>query len=159
MPDKDVTKGLTFSAVAQALHVEGQPDETEWPYAPTHPNPWIPPPVSQRWFGSLVPATIDIPSIIQKLTANQPVILGIRVTSEFLAPAAPYIVPAAGKGFGGHAVLAIGLAEHAAIGPLILVRNSWGPKWGENGCGWLCADYLTDKLIGYRVISPLPPAS
>jgi C1A family cysteine protease len=156
MPRKSVTAGLTFSAVDRALQTQGQPDEMEWPYAGTQPSPWTPPVVSQRWYGSLASSATDIQSIIKSIETQQPVILGVRLTAEFLAlTAAPYIISAAGKGVGGHAVLAIGLADHPAHGSLIMMRNSWGPKWGENGCAWLCTDYLTDKMIGYRVASPM----
>jgi hypothetical protein len=157
MPRKNVTAGLTFSVVDQALHAQGQPDESEWPYASAQPSPWTPPSVSQRWYGNLASSAADIPAIIQTLETQRPVILGVRLTPAFLAvTAAPYIIPASGKGVGGHAVLAIGLADHPAHGSLILVRNSWGARWGESGCGWLCTDYLKDNLIGHRVVSPLP---
>ena len=158
MPRKNVTAGLTFSAVDRALQAQGQPDETEWPYATTQPSPWTPPVVSQRWYCSLASSATDIQSIMKSIETQRPVILGVRLTAAFLAlAAAPCVIPAAGKGVGGHAVLAIGLADHPADGSLILVRNSWGSKWGENGCAWLCADYLTDKLIGYRVAHPMSP--
>lgn len=157
MPGENVAAGLTFSAVDQALQTEGQPDEGDWPYASTQPIPWTPPVVSQRWYGSLASSATDIGSIIQTLETQHPVVLGVRLTPEFLAlTAAPYIIPATGKGVGGHAVLAIGLADHSTRGSLILVRNSWGAKWADSGCGWLCIDYLNDNLIGYRVVSPLP---
>lgn len=156
MPGKNVAAGLTFAVVDQALQAEGQPDEAEWPYTKTQPSPWTPPAVSQRWYGSLASTAIDIRLIIQTLETQRPMVLGVRLTPAFLAlMTAPYIIPAAGAGFGGHAVLAIGLADHPTHGSLILVRNSWGAGWGENGCGWLCTDYLNDKLIGYRVVRPL----
>lgn len=159
MPGKNVAAGLTFSAIEGALKTEGQPDEAEWPYANTQPSPWLPPAVTQRWYGSLTSIATDIQSITTSIEGQRPVILGVRLTAAFLTlTAAPYIIPAAGKGVGGHAVLAIGLANHPAHGSLILVRNSWGAKWGEQGSGWLSTDYLNDKLIGYRLVDPLPAA-
>ena len=156
MPGKNVVAGLTFTAVKQALHAEGQPDEREWPYTTTQPNPWTPPTVSQRWYGSLEAPAPDVQAIIAALETQLPVILGVRLTPEFIGlRAAPYIIPRGGRGFGGHAVLAIGLADDREHGSLILIRNSWGANWGESGCGWLSVDYLTDKLIGHRVVSPV----
>lgn len=159
MPGKNVAAGLTFAVVDAALQAEGQPDDAEWPYAMTQPDPWIPPTVSQRWYGSLQSDAGDIRAITRSLESGQPVVLGLRLTAEFLAlNTPPYIIPAAGRGFGGHAVLAVGLAHHVNHGSLLLVRNSWGAKWAEGGYGWVCADYLVDKLIGYRVVSPLRPS-
>ncbi|MGB3625108.1 MAG: hypothetical protein WA989_04750 [Henriciella sp.] len=28
----------------------------------------------------------------------------------------------------------------------ILIRNSWGPGWGDNGHAWLPPDYLVKQL-------------
>jgi C1A family cysteine protease len=158
MPGKTVAAGLTFSAVHKVLHKEGQPDEKAWPYASSQPDPWTPPTMGpERWYGSLESTAADVATIIKTLGASRPVILGVRLTPDFLAlRAAPYVIPPGGTGFGGHAILAIGLADHLKHGSLILTRNSWGSKWGDGGCGWLSVDYLTDKLIGYRVVNPLP---
>jgi C1A family cysteine protease len=157
MPAKSVADGLTFTAVNQALQAEGQPDETEWPYASAQPNPWMPPPVSQRWHGSLGSTVTGVQAIINTVETQRPVVLGVRLTPEFVGlGTAPYVIPSTGRGFGGHAVLAVGLADHPRHGSLVLVRNSWGANWGDDGCGWLCTGYLTDNLIGYRVVNPLP---
>jgi hypothetical protein len=156
MPGKNVASGLTFAAVDGALQAEGQPDDAEWPYAMTQPDPWEPPAVSRRWYGRLASAAGTIEAIVQCLKAQQPVVLGVRLTAEFIAlNTLPYVIPASGHGFGGHAVLAVGLAQHPEHGSLLLVRNSWGPNWGDGGYGWLCADYLIDNLIGDRVVSPI----
>ena len=57
---------------------------------------------------------------------------------------------------GGHAVLAVGYDDGLKIsngnpgGPTtegaLLIRNSWGPEWGEQGYGWLPYEYLTAGL-------------
>lgn len=157
MPGRDVARGLTFAAVDTALRAEGQPDEEEWPYADAHPNPWAPPSVTQRWYGCLTSEGAAVHEIIKTVEAHRPVVLGVRLTLDFVnLHAAPHIIHATGRGFGGHAVLAIGLADHRDVGPLILIRNSWGPGWGDQGYAWLSGDYLTENLIGYRLVRPLP---
>jgi Papain family cysteine protease len=156
MPSQDASAGLTFEAVEDALQMEGQPDEQEWPYQLTQPNPWMPPVVTKRWYGSMTTnASGVVAHVMSSLQAGYPVVLGLRVTVEFVnLEKAPFVVPAVGQGFGGHAVLAVGAGQHLTLGQLILIRNSWGPKWGIGGHGWLPAAYFSDKLIGHRIVAP-----
>jgi C1A family cysteine protease len=49
---------------------------------------------------------------------------------------------------GGHAVVAVGYDDRrirTSTGGL-LVRNSWGSKWGEDGYGWLPYSYVEEQL-------------
>ena len=50
-----------------------------------------------------------------------------------------------------HAMLAVG-SGHADDGDYILVRNSWGQRWGLSGHGWLHDPYLTSQLKATGVI-------
>jgi C1A family cysteine protease/predicted TIM-barrel fold metal-dependent hydrolase len=56
---------------------------------------------------------------------------------------------------GGHAVAAVGYADDLVIRHpfsdletkgAILIRNSWGKQWGENGYGWLPYEYVLHGL-------------
>ena len=155
MPDRDGSLGLTFEALDEALQGDGQPLEAEWPYQAMTPTPWTPPTVTKRWYGALIDPSTTAVEVEAELRAQKPVILGLRLTAEFFAPmSTPYIIPANGHGFGGHALLAVGLGNETTIGTLILVRNSWGDRWGLEGHAWLARNYLNDKLIGYRTLTP-----
>jgi C1A family cysteine protease len=50
---------------------------------------------------------------------------------------------------GGHAIVAVGYDDNKKIGECkgaLLIRNSWGTAWGENGYGWLPYDYILKGL-------------
>ncbi len=56
---------------------------------------------------------------------------------------------------GGHAVMAAGYDDRLEIGSgsgkkgtkgALLIRNSWGSAWGEDGYGWLPYEYVTQGL-------------
>jgi C1A family cysteine protease len=50
-----------------------------------------------------------------------------------------------------HAVIAVGHGTadgHRAI----LVRNSWGPGWGDAGHGWLTESFLKYRLFATAVL-------
>ena len=151
----NLTDGILFEEAAAALAQNGQPAEAEWPYNPVQPEPWNPPVVTTLWHGSLDHAAADPVNSISELVRNgQPVVLGIRLSAAFLGPLRPnYSIPGAGDGYGGHAVLVVGLG-HGASGVLyFLIRNSWGERWGDGGYAWLAADYLTDKHIGFAPVT------
>jgi C1A family cysteine protease len=49
----------------------------------------------------------------------------------------------------GHAVTAVGYSDELRIRSTrgaLLIRSSWGSKWGQDGYGWLPYRYVTDHL-------------
>ena len=44
---------------------------------------------------------------------------------------------------GGHAVVAVGYDDFKAC---LIVRNSWGPSWGDKGYFYLPYDYITPSF-------------
>lgn len=156
MPGNDVSAGLTFQAAQSALRDHGQPHEDEWPYQMVEPNPWLPPAVTNIWSADLAfdPAQ-PVSAIVSQIKSGRPVILGVRLAAGFLGVHAPlYRIEPIGPGFGGHAVLVVGLGIDARGDEFLLVRNSWGDGWGLAGHAWLPVQYLTDKLIGFGTTSP-----
>jgi C1A family cysteine protease len=50
---------------------------------------------------------------------------------------------------GGQAVTAVGYDDKLRIRSdkgALLIRNSWGPDWGDQGFGWLPYSYVTERL-------------
>ncbi len=55
--------------------------------------------------------------------------------------------PSDERSVGAHVVLVVGFDDAYPAGPAgpgaLLIRNSWGIGWGDNGYGWLPYQYLS----------------
>lgn len=87
--------------------------------------------------------TLD--DMLDALNQNKPVIIGLTVYESFnyVDEDNPVVqLPRAGDSGGGHAMTAVGydIAQRK-----ILVKNSFGTRWGMNGYGWLPFDYVNSE--------------
>jgi hypothetical protein len=162
VPSLNSANGLTLGAADMALRKDGQPSELEWPYQAATPNPWAPPAVTTLWYGGLDQCAASASGVTDSILAGMPVVLGLRLVPGFnRVQNPPYIIDGSGPSAGGHGVLAVGLGssiEHGAT-DLVLIRNSWGFRWGFGGHAWLPVSYLNDKLIGSRTLVTFDLAS
>lgn len=81
--------------------------------------------------------------------SGQPVLLGMRVyksfEEEFTAKSGKMKNPTPNDTYlGNHAVLVTGYNEKQLI-----VRNSWGEKWGDNGYFYMPYDYFLNYTFNY----------
>lgn len=154
------SKGALLSAMLEALHEDGQPEETGWPYlaaTPSDATSWMPPhdvgPLFGR-AGEMRKPSLD--KIIQELEGDRPSILLLMLSRAFYAPSAEAVIhPAAGEGpdpARRHAVIAVG---HGTVDGerAILVRNSWGLKWGAAGYGWLTETFVAPRLFAAAILT------
>jgi len=74
-----------------------------------------------------------------------PVVLGVPWYEGMMDPAACGALHPTGKKIGGHAILARGLdVENERI----LLHNSWGEGWGDDGTAWIYWKDLAKLLCG-----------
>jgi C1A family cysteine protease len=92
-------------------------------------------------------------SVQTHLAARLPSMFGFTVYSSIPAideGTGDIPFPEDGDGFeGGHAVMAVGYDDEKEIRECrgaLLIRNSWGKRWGEDGYGWLPYDYVKKGL-------------
>jgi hypothetical protein len=137
-----------------ALREDGQPEESGWPYlprTPIDPASWVPPLEVGALFGrdgKKSKPTLD--QIIQELSQNRPMIILLTLSRSFFNPGPQAVIdPDVGETpepERRHAIVAVG---HGTIGAqrAVLIRNSWGLKWGDAGHGWLTERFITPRLF------------
>jgi len=97
----------------------------------------------------LCPPLRRVPQSQAALATGYPVALGIFLHESFhgeeVVETGRVPMPAHGeKNLGGHAVVCCGYDEEAGHW---IMRNSWGPHWGDKGYFYLPMPYLCDKHL------------
>lgn len=144
-----------LTCTLEALKTIGQPFEEVWPCnleLPSGDQDFVPPcdiKKVYRRLGFEISGKID--DIIQLLNYGHPVMVMITVSDAFFEANDEsnqvvreidfWLNPFAER----HAVIAIG---HGQIGDerVILVRNSWGVAWGNQGTAWVSESYFIYHL-------------
>jgi C1A family cysteine protease len=151
--DKDA--GTPLREAIKVLAKEGDCPEPHWPYEPAKVN--VAP--AAVCYKEAVPyagmsyerLSQDLAHMQACLASGQVFVLTLGMYSGCEAPEAAQTdtmpTPQAGESFlGNHAVMAVGYDDARQQ---LLMRNSWGPKWGMAGHFWLPYAYARDpKLAG-----------
>jgi hypothetical protein len=153
-------RGALLSSMLEALREDGQPAESGWAYlaaTPSDATSWMPPDDVGPLFGRAGETRKpSLNRIIQELEGDRPSILLLMLSRAFYAPSAEAVVyPAAGEGpdpARRHAVIAV---AHGTVDGerAILVRNSWGARWGVAGYGWLTEVFLAPRLFAAAILT------
>jgi C1A family cysteine protease len=162
--------GALLRSTVGALALFGVPPEEYWPYDASSFD--VEPPAFCYAFAQdyqaidyyrLDPANIAKSELLARiktnLAAGLPAMFGFTVYSciNQAATTGQIPIPLAGdKLVGGHAVMTVGYDDGRKIkhsNPAgqettgaLLIRNSWGPGWGEAGYGWLPYAYVEQEL-------------
>lgn len=148
------SSGALLPAILDALRLDGQPEESGWPYLAAVPDDhglWTPPAVVGPCFGRNGQTEgIDLSPIIASLDQDRPVLMLTMLSQSFFLPRSDGVIDPVKDEFPEptqrHAVVAVG---HGAVdgAPAILIRNSWGADWGLDGHGWLTEHFLGPRLF------------
>jgi len=144
--------GVSFSLMAQSIHEDGQPPEAIWPYLPALPanlGEWKPPhdckPIFRRQH-QIEQASVE--RVYQYLRDSRPVVITMTISSSFFRPSHEGIITGSltEPPVNSHAVVAVGYGTNQQS-LAVLVRNSWGDRWGLQGHAWITEEYLRPRML------------
>lgn len=165
--------GAWLRNVMGALSLCGVAAERYWPYTDHSPEFDKEPPAfvyaiadnyeALTYFchdplGANVPGATVLASVKSYLTAGIPSMFGFWGYESFnnsdVKGGIPYPCPGETVKW-GHAIVAVGYDDAKKIKNTtcnktttgaLLIRNSWGPAWGDQGYGWMPYDYVINKV-------------
>jgi len=148
------SSGALLTSMLDVLRHDGQPEESGWPYlaaTPADVASWAPPEEVGPLFGRAGErAGHSLDEVIRELDQGRPVILLLMLSRSFYSPTPQAVInPASGEApepERRHAVVAVG---HGTVDAerALLVRNSWGLRWGDGGHGWLTEQFLNPRTF------------
>ena len=153
--DPPGTLGVRPAAMLTALAEDGQPREEIWPYNPNDKSDPLTrrPPEDlgnlYRRGGEERGPTFE--NLVDSLAVGRPTIVILCPTAAFYGAASglvdvPTPDPEPPDFAAGHAVVAVAAAEQRGR-RFVLLRNSWGERWGVGGLAWASERYLHPRLI------------
>jgi hypothetical protein len=151
MPTFEPGNATTPAAMLEAIHLDGQPPEAEWPYLVTLPTDLsaYQPPATVAGVVSHAGEELSSLNLAEDaMRAGWPVIMGVALSQGFYRLIGSSVLSADpdSRIAGYHAILGVGLFSSPA-GDGYLIRNSWGSRWGLGGYGLITRTYLEPRML------------
>jgi hypothetical protein len=149
VPDR--TRGVSYQIMTETIAADGQPLEDGWPYI-AHLQPadaWTPPAALGDIFTHDTETIgADIEEIVKALESGSPVLVGMQISGGFFTLAVDSVLPGlpTDPAVGNHAVVVVGYGDLNGE-RCLLIRNSWGESWADQGYGWIHEEYLAPRLL------------
>ena len=140
--------GTTVRGAMQAVNKQGACPETMWPYVvsqfKTRPSAEAYTSGAQHLVKTYSRVIFDIGQMKQCLIDGYPFVFGMLLYSSFynVTSNGMVSVPKTNEELlGGHCMSCVGYDDNKQC---FIVRNSWGPTWGDNGVCYIPYSYMCD---------------
>ncbi|MBK8257473.1 MAG: TerB family tellurite resistance protein [Polyangiaceae bacterium] len=169
-PDNIEDEGSILQAVIDGLHQHGACSEDTWPFDPNVVNEQPSEEAYQEASQFCIEGAELVPTELTAwktaLAAGNPIIFGVKLFGSFDKQKKAGLVPmpspaeAGRESHGGHAMLCVGYSDPDQV---FIVRNSWGPEWGDKGYCYVPYRYLMNPEYNFgdswiiQRVDVLPP--
>jgi len=148
--DVDEDAGSTITTGIKVLQKIGDSKETSWPYDITKFTQKPPQAAYDEAAGYEISGAKQLSgltAIKAEIAKKNPVVFGFRVYESFMKSTGGNIPTPDVKHerlLGGHAVMVVGYDEAKQV---LIMRNSWGPAWGDQGYFYMPYSYFKLGLV------------
>ena len=148
---EDEDEGTTIESAIAGLTEHGACSEETWPFDEERVNEEPDEEAYEEAAQFLIEDVAAVPTSLEAwkscLAEGYPIVFGLLLYDSFDRHRKRGLVPvptareAAREEHGGHAMLCVGYSDPDEV---FIVRNSWGPRWGDRGYCYIPYAYLMD---------------